>query len=116
MRVLVCGGRDYDNQYHVFKVLDEHHSIEPISLIIEGGATGADRQARYWALARGIPSITVNAAWNFYGKPAGGIRNGWMLEFGLPDTCLAFPGGSGTANMIKQCQEQGVLPQLVGNL
>lgn len=99
MRVLVCGGRNYTDQACVFEVLTK---LQDIELIIEGGAEGADRQARYWALANGVPCMTIHAAWNKLGRSAGHVRNGWMLRFGLPDLVVAFPGGVGTDNMCEQ--------------
>lgn len=101
MRVLVCGGRTYTNQRRAFQELDAIHAEEPITLIIEGGAEGADRQGRYWALAQGIPCMTLHAAWSKYGRAAGHIRNEWMIEFGQPNLVVAFPGGSGTEGMKK---------------
>lgn len=99
MRVLVCGGRNYTNQDRVFAVLG---ILQDVELIIEGGAEGADRQARYWALSNGVPCMTIHAAWGKLGRSAGHVRNGWMLRYGLPDLVVAFPGGVGTENMYKQ--------------
>ena len=45
-RVLVCGGRNYDDVGEVYRRLD---SIPDVSLIIEGGANGADTLAQNWA-------------------------------------------------------------------
>ena len=108
MKVLVCGGRSYTDQVRVFQVLDELNKISPISLIIEGGAEGADRQARFWALDKGVPPMTIHAAWRYYNRAAGHKRNTWMLEFGQPDLCVAFPGGIGTANMVEQANKSGI--------
>lgn len=43
MRVLVCGGRDFADSEYCFAVLSKLHARRPITVIIEGGATGADR-------------------------------------------------------------------------
>ncbi|MEM9912925.1 MAG: hypothetical protein AAF922_19365 [Pseudomonadota bacterium] len=42
------------------------------------------------------------------GRAAGPIRNKEMLDEGCPDLVVAFPGGRGTANMVKQAQAAGV--------
>lgn len=42
------------------------------------------------------------------GKAAGPIRNQRMLDDGKPDRVLAFPGGRGTANMVKLAKAAGV--------
>lgn len=102
MRVLVCGGRKYGDREHVFSVLNAVRNYYGQICIVEGGATGADRLARDWAVATGTPLIEIPANWSFYGNAAGGMRNGWMIEFMKPEIILAFPGGSGTANMKRQ--------------
>jgi hypothetical protein len=109
MKVIVCGGRDYADKQRVESVLDEIHAKTPITELIQGGADGADRLAFGWACrARGISNIvTHHAEWEKYGRRAGPIRNALMLE-DKPDLVIAFPGGRGTANMIKQTLAAGV--------
>lgn len=108
-KILVTGGRDYHDIAHVYEILDFYSSMDVAgpTMIIEGGATGADALASLWAYKRGMPHVRVNAQWNYYGKKAGHLRNGWMLLL-APDICIAFPGGTGTANMRKQAEEAGV--------
>lgn len=101
MRVLVCGGRDFTDKESAFAILDAYHSTIPITQIIEGGALGADRIGRDWAVANGVPHQTFPADWERYGRSAGPVRNQQMLDEGKPDFVLAFPGGKGTANMVK---------------
>lgn len=106
MRVLVCGGRDYTDWRHVFAELDAIHNsdIGPITLIIEGGATGADRFAAGWALDNRVRSMRYVADWKRHGKRAGPVRNAQMLSKGKPDLVMAFPGGSGTADMAAKAE------------
>lgn len=106
MKVLVCGGRGYDDQQTVFAALDEYAA--GATLIIAGGAPGADTLAVRWAGSRNIPSTVFPARWNEYGKAAGMIRNRQMLVEGKPDLVIAFPGGNGTLNMIKLATFAGV--------
>lgn len=109
MRVLVCGGRKYRNEPHVFHVLDQIHADEiKISCIIEGEASGADQLAALWASRRGVPIEPYPADWNRYGDAAGPIRNTEMLAKSKPDLVVAFPGGLGTADMIKKAKKAGV--------
>jgi hypothetical protein len=75
--------------------------------VIEGGALGADRLGRAWARTNGITVHTVEADWKRFGIAAGHIRNGVMLML-IPDLVVAFHGGRGTANMIKQAKAAGV--------
>ena len=49
MRVLVCGGRNYNNYSRVKEVLE---GLDPKpTVIIEGGAFGADTMAYNWAVS-----------------------------------------------------------------
>lgn len=105
--VLVCGGRHYDDRDAVFRSLDRIRSTCGVYQVIQGGATGADRLADAWARARDIESITMKADWKSFGRKAGPIRNEEMLSLG-PDVVLAFPGGRGTADMVKRAQRAGI--------
>ena len=103
MRVLVCGGRNYRDRDRVFQVLD---SIEP-SVVIHGGARGADQLAGAWAKERQVSCKTYPAQWDRYGKSAGFRRNEQMLNEGNPDLIIAFPGGNGTAHMMRIARQRG---------
>jgi hypothetical protein len=115
MRAIVCGSRDSVDRDGVFAGLDEVHAKQPISLVIEGGADGVDHFAFLWAAERKVGSLTVDADWNKYGKAAGPIRNRAMLDE-RPDVVIAFihNSGPGTANMIRQAENSGVLVIKVG--
>ena len=107
MRVLVCGGRDYQDKDKVFAVLDEIHSQTPISAIVHGCARGADTLGSDWAWVRGIDEERYPANWKLYGKKAGPLRNQQMLDT-KPDLVIAFPGGCGTYHMINISREAGL--------
>lgn len=135
--VLVCGGRDFANlsdkkwgseewttavKQHQFisKSLSEfaiRHSKFyvpndnwlPFDIcIIAGKATGADSAAVDWASVNWCSFKEYPADWKTHGKAAGYIRNKQMLEEGKPNFVLAFPGGKGTANMVKLAEDAGV--------
>lgn len=134
MRVLVCGGRDFghiplDGPTRPAKIAeyesgmsaldrlsldwpktpeDQYGNWLPEVTIIQGGATGADNLAVDWAIVNWCVYETYEAEWDKYGKRAGPIRNKKMLDEGKPDLVVAFPGGKGTANMVKLAEEAGV--------
>lgn len=108
MRVLVCGGRNYNDRRSVYAFMDAHHAEQPIKLLIAGGARGADNLAADWAVYRQVPKRIFPAQWEQYGKRAGPMRNQQMLEEGKPDLVIAFPGGRGTADMIRRATAAGV--------
>ena len=75
MRLLVCGGRDYNDEARVFDCLDSIHAKWPISVLIHGAARGADSLADKWAKERNIPVKAFPADWNKWGKRASFMRN-----------------------------------------
>lgn len=105
MRVLVCGGRDFEDKELLYTTLDELQSQTPISCIIHGKARGADSLAGDWATERGITVEMFPANWHQYGKAAGAIRNQEMLDIGKPEYVVAFPGGRGTNDMVKRSKK-----------
>jgi hypothetical protein len=108
MRVLVCGGRDFNDPSFVFRHLYHQHDQSPITLLISGGASGVDRFANSWAEGRHIATLEIRAQWKKHGRAAGPLRNAEMLRLGKPDLVMAFPGGKGTANMVEQATQHGV--------
>ena len=115
MRVLVCGGRNYSDQQAVYDALDELHRVRKFELVIAGGARGADTLAEQWAKDRAIPTKIYQADWETLGRKAGPIRNQRMLDEGLPQLVIAFPGGRGTADMTSRAREAAVETILIGD-
>lgn len=112
MKVLVCGGRDFCDDELMNDTLNEVHGTgRSITAIIQGGASGADFLAAMWATDHNVLCIGVPADWANYGKAAGPIRNRQMLEDCQPDLVLAFPGGRGTADMVRQAKKAGIKVQ-----
>ena len=107
MRILVCGGRDFNDVRLFNSTMDKYKNIENLT-IIQGNAKGADNLAYWWALENASHEEHYQADWDKFGKSAGYIRNKQMLEEGKPDLVIAFPGGKGTANMVKLAKERGI--------
>ena len=108
MRVLVCGGRRFNDPLTLGSWLGGIHKQQGITLLIEGGAPGADFMARKFAEWMEIPVLTFDADWKKHGKAAGPIRNRQMLTEGKPDMVVAFEGGKGTADMCRQALAAGI--------
>ena len=100
MRVLVCGGRDYNDDVSCLSQIN-------ISILIHGQARGADARAAQWAQENGIHTAGVPALWDYFNKAAGYRRNSAMLLL-LPEYCVAFPGGRGTEMMVELCEKKGI--------
>lgn len=127
MRLLVCGGRDFRDWIMVRTELRHIESERgPISCIIQGECpTGADKWAKIYADMHRIPcpndfepdwdNLDVPNArpkYNRWGKlynaNAGPDRNQRMIDDGKPDLVVAFPGGNGTADMVRRAKAAGI--------
>lgn len=118
MRVLVCGGRDktlkklgLDDGAVYVKVVETLNKLSAMGArpltVIHGGATGVDAMANQWCFNTNTPKLVFPISkedWDAKGGIAGPLRNTEMLEKGEPDVCLAFPGGSGTADMVAKAK------------
>lgn len=112
--VLVCGGRDYDpslvagwlerNIQHRLRAATGNPNAR-VSHVIHGGARGADSGAAMWADKYDIPQDVHYPDWKKYGAAAGPIRNAAMLDCN-PDLVIAFPGGKGTADMVRRARSR----------
>lgn len=118
MRVLVTGGRDYDDYGAVKRELDALEDMaymqREILVVIHGDARGADSLARHWckdAMTRApynVQHIPCPADWKTHGMAAGPIRNQAMIDDHHPSLVLAFPGGKGTADMVRRARRAGL--------
>ena len=105
MKVAVVGSRSFRNEFVMAENLDKIHQIKPITLIISGGAVGADTYAAEWAKYRNIPTLIFKPDWKKYGKRAGFIRNTDIVT--NADTVVAFWDGEsrGTKNSMDKAKQ-----------
>lgn len=108
MKIIVCGGRDFADSDYVWNVLGEIDDQYRITAVAHGGATGADSEAGKWAKGNRKPVQVFPARWKQEGTAAGPMRNQRMLDQFAPDAVVAFPGGRGTADMVRRAQAVGV--------
>jgi hypothetical protein len=110
IKVIVAGGRHFND----FGLVEKHLANLPAgSVIVSGGATGADSLGERFANENGYDIVRFPAEWDKYGKRAGYLRNKQMAEYG---TCLlAFWDGKsrGTKMMINLAKEQGIPVKVV---
>ena len=75
MKIAVIGSRGF-NDYELLKYkLDKIHERKPITIIVSGGAKGADKLGEKWAKENNIETLIFYPDWNQYGKKAGFLRN-----------------------------------------
>lgn len=112
--VLVTGGRDYTDYETVEEPIRFLVGFYGVDLrMMHGGARGADGLAQRAIKKYKIRHKVFPADWNGLGKAAGILRNTQMAEYldfcrdhGHSTQVLAFPGGSGTINMILQAEDR----------
>ncbi len=116
MKILVTGSRTWDKPRAVEDALkayvnyDTHWDVE----LIHGGANGADLFAGGVARKYGWTETRVNADWDTYGKEAGTIRNGVMLDM-IPHIVIAFRKGNspGTTHCINEAKRRNIAVRVI---
>lgn len=116
MILIIAGGRDYQFTDSDYARLDAIHEEHQVTMVISGGATGADACGERWAKDNEIELRVFKADWKKHGKAAGPIRNermadvaGAYMKFGSTKAgCALFPGGRGTADMMNKAKQQGL--------
>ena len=106
VNIAITGGRDYQDEDHVWEVLDEAREMYGDFVLHVGDATGADEFARNWATFRNNDLKIYYAEWDKYGRAAGPIRNREIVKHA--DMLYAFPGGRGTKDCTNAAIEAGI--------
>jgi hypothetical protein len=127
MKVICCGPRDLEDYDLVEKAIEA--SGFKITLLISGGAKGADSLGEKWAKKNKVKIDRKPAEWDNlellgaeireryntwkkcqekYVWNAGFIRNSEMVK--IADACIAIQieETSGTQDTIKKCKEKGI--------
>ena len=105
----VCGGRDFVDKERLYTVLDRYDERHGISWIVSGGAKGADELAEQYAKDRQVRGYSVFVAqWERFGRPAGYVRNGLIVE--SVDVLIAFPteNSKGTWDTVEKAKQAGI--------
>lgn len=117
-RWLVCGGRRGPDPRLIWSTLTRLlEERGPPQAVIHGGARGTDGIAAQWARRRlggdaVIREPVTDEEWHRFGKAAGPMRNQRMIDRHRPTLVIAFPGNTGTADMVGRAERAG-LPVIV---
>lgn len=112
--IAVTGGRDYTDMEKVYERMTHYHHRLRFTHVVHGGATGLDSIVDAWCdTKRGVQSVLCRAHWKRDGKGAGPIRNS-MMAIIRPTVLLAFPGGTGTRDMVRTCKAYGTRVICIG--
>lgn len=106
MKVIIAGGRDFDD-YSQFVVGLDSAGFD-ITEVVSGGAAGADRMGEIWADFTKTLLTRFPADWVTHGKAAGPIRNQQMVDYA--DALIAFWDGTsrGTRDIIQRARKKGI--------
>jgi len=90
VRILIAGGRDFNDYELLCKVLDAYIAEMPYMTfhIVSGGAKGADALAERYAKERRVDNLILRADWNRFNRSAGYVRNSNMGK--ISDVAFVF--------------------------
>ena len=121
--LLIAGSRTFNDRETFDKIVAEYMPAGAAeTVIVEGGAKGADTMARDFARENGMNFSEFKPKWSKYGKAAGPFRNVEMIEFvrehgeaELGGSALFFWDGKsrGTAQCIREARK--LIPVRVWN-
>lgn len=107
MRLILAGGRHFDDSRMVSDALSALNRIRPFAVLIHGGCPGIGIPAEAWGRRHGIHIVR-------YPPPRAGSRvdnerrDEFMISDGRPDLLLAFPGGRRTQRLCSLAAQAGV--------
>lgn len=112
MKIVIAGGRDFEN-YNLLREKCDEIIDSNLTEIISGCAKGADTLGERYAKERGFNTKLFPADWKTHGRKAGPIRNKQMADYG--EMLIAFWDGksSGTKNMIENSKKLGLIVHII---
>ncbi len=107
MKVIIAGSRKpgFKVSGDIWAMMDGLSTV--ITEVVSGKAKGVDKWGEDFAKFKGIHVEPFPANWDYHGEAAGPIRNAEMVKYA--DALIAFPGGSGTADVTKKAKAAGLL-------
>lgn len=110
MKVLVCGGKEFDNLNKAFNVMTELSESDKITHVIEGGSMGADYFVRLWAQAWDVQYTSYEADLENDGEKAVSIRNAKILSKNSDiQLVVVFPDDSeDTKDIVSKLKQKNV--------
>lgn len=112
MQIIVTGSRDWTDAEAVWSALDR---CAP-TLVVHGGARGADEIAEHWGVSRGVHTAVFPARWHAHDRKAGSLRNRAMVDAFPAAIVLAFPlpQSVGTRHCVQYARAQGLIVYVWG--
>jgi len=110
LRTIIAGSRSIESYIELLKAISKIDF--KITVVISGGAHGADKLGEKYAKRHGIPLEIYEANWDRYGKGAGHIRNSLMADKAEALICLWDGKSNGSANMIKKARVNNLITKV----
>jgi hypothetical protein len=103
MKIAIIGSRNFSDWGLVASTLEPY--LGKVTLVISGGAKGADFLGERWAKLNDIETLIFPADWDKFGKRAGYLRNTDIIK--NCDLCIAFwdSVSRGTSHSISLCNK-----------
>jgi hypothetical protein len=115
MKIIIAGGRDFNDIHKVMESVDHHLSkCKHLDIeIVSGTANGADKLGEEYAELRDYKVAQFKPDWDKYGKGAGYKRNVEMADYA--DALVAFWDGKskGTMHMINIAKKKGIQVKII---
>ena len=115
-RIIICGGRHFDDYETLEKVVDKVISELKLTSqeieIVSGNCQGTDLLGELYAEKHELKCTVFPAKWKKFGKAAGPIRNSEMIDY-ISDSenpiVIAFvgPNSKGTMDTVKKGKKAG---------
>ena len=108
MRVIIAGGRDFNN-YELLKEKVDYmlsNKTKGDIEIISGTANGADKLGEKYAEENGYKLTKFPADWEIYGKRAGYVRNEEMASYATHCICFWDGKSKGTGHLINLSKKE----------
>lgn len=129
MRLIIAGSRTFNDKKLLEKEVDSfiEEMWNGVSIantqwdedwvVVSGTCEGADLHGEWYADKNGLELKRFAPDWKKFGKAAGPKRNTEMAEYASQSkrgACIVFDrGGPGSANMIKQAKEYGLILKVI---
>ena len=103
----IVGSRNFDDYELLLTKVDKLVPLHKITMIVSGGAQGADSLGEKYAKNNNIPIKIFKPDWKKFGRSAGIIRNKDIIS--AADVVIAFWDGEskGTLNSIDLAKKNG---------
>jgi hypothetical protein len=113
MKVIIAGGRDFNNYEFLKERCDYLFQNQTDVEIVSGNANGADKLGEQYAIEKNYSLKIFKAEWDKYGKGAGFIRNTEMSNYA--DALIAFWDGTskGTLHMINESRKKNLKVRII---